>query len=553
MSRPRVEDIRNVVLVGHGAVGKTALADQMLFKAGANSRAGSVEDGSSVLDFDEEAKAHKYTITSSLCHFTHHGKHLNLINTPGYPDYIGQVLGALRAAETAVIVINAAAGIEVNTRKVFHLSGQEGLGRMIVLNKLDQENVRFPELIESIQNTFGKNCVLMNVPDALGPKFSKVYSTLEHTEHPKDLPLDPDSITQSLMDAIVECDEALMVRYLDGEAFSHDEISHAVEHALAAGTLIPIFCTCAKSGVGVPELMEALAEDALLPTDLHRKAADKDKEVEVVAKEDAPLVAQVFKTRIDPFVSKMSFVRIYSGKLAKDATVTNTRSGKSLKIGGVFHMQGNQQQASDVAGPGEIVVVVKMDDLQVGDTLVDGKNGQLVMPPIKFPHADGGTGHRPQDPGGPAEDLRRAAQTGGRRPDVQGHPRGPDARAHHPRDERAAPEDHRGAAQEARQGRDRHPRAQDPLPRDGGPQGRRDVPAQEAVGRGRAVRRSAHPRLPRAAGTSISRSSAPTTGSRRCASSGTTRRTTSSSSTASSAGRSPTSTSRPWRKGWSSG
>src|SRR5688500_14337249 len=111
MSRPRVEDIRNVVLVGHGAVGKTTLADQMLFKAGANSRAGSVEDGSSLLDFDEEAKHHKYTITSSLCHFTHHGKHINLINTPGYPDYIGQVIGALRAAETAVIVINAAAGI----------------------------------------------------------------------------------------------------------------------------------------------------------------------------------------------------------------------------------------------------------------------------------------------------------------------------------------------------------------------------------------------------------------------------------------------------------
>ena len=233
------ENIRNVALVGHGGVGKTTLADLILFKAGVGSRAGSIDDGSSVLDFDEEEKAHKFTISSSVIHFDHAGQHINLIDTPGYPDFIGQAIGALRAVETAIVVINAGAGIGVNTRKTFALAGEAGLGRMIVLNRLDQENIDFPGLIDSIQSTFGKTCVLMNVPNGLGTKFTQVISTLDiPADHPKDMPIAPEEINQSLMDAIVECDEKLMERYLGGEKFTDDEIYHAIEHAMAAGTLL---------------------------------------------------------------------------------------------------------------------------------------------------------------------------------------------------------------------------------------------------------------------------------------------------------------------------
>lgn len=413
MSRPRVEDIRNVAFVGHGAVGKTTLADQMLFKAGCNSRPGSVEDGSSMLDFDEEAKQHKYTVTASLCHFTHHGKYFNVLNTPGYPDFIGGVVGALRAVENAVIVINAAAGIEVNTRKVFQMAGEAGLGRIIVINKLDHENVKFPELIDSIHATFGACCVLMNVPDGVGPNFTKVISTLNPSaDRPDNLPLDPADVSQHLMDAIVESDEALMTRYLDGEVIQGEELEHAVEHAIAEGTLIPIFCTCSKTGIGVPELMDAIADEGLHPLDLHRKALaaapanghgsgngssnGNAQEEELVQKEDWPLVAQVFKTRIDPFVSKMSFVRVFSGKVAKDATVTNVRTGKLLKIGSLFHLQGNHQEPTDAAGPGELVVLVKMDDLQVGDTIVADAKHVVKLPPIKFPAAMSSLGVEPK-------------------------------------------------------------------------------------------------------------------------------------------------------------
>lgn len=387
MSKLRVDDIRNVAVVGHGAAGKTTLADHMLFKAGVNSRAGSVDDGSSLLDFDDEEKQHKYTITSSLCHFTHLGKHINLVNTPGYPDFIGQVVGALRAVETAIVVINASAGIEVNTRKVFQLAGEAGLGRMIVLNKLDLDNIDFEGLIASIQETFGKNCVLMNVPNGLGAKFTAVIDTLHIPDDVStDMPVHPAEIAQSLMDAIVECDEALMMRYLDGEKFSDDEIFHAVEHALAAGTLIPIFCTSAKTGVGVCDLMDALAHDALTPADVpHRGRNGDGSEKDVSPLPEGPFVAQVFKTRIDPFVSKMSFLRVFSGSIHKESNVQDMRTGRSLKVANLFRMQGNKQVPVDEVGPGDLAVVVKMDDLQVGDTLVDGKHGPMVLPPLRFP------------------------------------------------------------------------------------------------------------------------------------------------------------------------
>lgn len=387
MAKTHVEDVRNVALVGHGAGGKTTLADLMLFRAGVGTRAGSVDDGSSTLDFDDEEKQHKYSISSSLVHFNFGGKAFTVLDTPGYPDFIGQAIGALRAVETAVIVINVSAGIEVNTRKVFTLAGDEGLGRVIVLNKLDHDNVRFRELVDSIQETFGKRCVLMNVPNGLGAHFTEVISTLKVPEQPPaGMPIQPAAITLSLMDSIVESDEAMTVKYLDGGTFSDDEIAHAIEHAIAAGTLIPIFCLSAKTGVGVKEFMEAIAEDGLTAADIAHSARTATGDViKLEAREDAPFIAQVFKTRIDPFVSRMSYLRIFSGKLAKEGSLQNARSGKSLKAANLLRIQGAQQEPIDAASAGDIVVLIKMDDLQVGDTVTDGKAGVIQLPPLKFP------------------------------------------------------------------------------------------------------------------------------------------------------------------------
>jgi elongation factor G len=385
MAKHQAADIRNVALIGHGAVGKTTLADLLLFKSGAATRAGSVDDGSSLLDTDEEAKHHKHSITSTVVHFSHAGKYINVIDTPGYPDFIGQAIGALRAVETAVVVLSASAGIEVNTRRTFNLAGQEGLGRMVVVNKCDLDNLNFERILDSLQETFGAACVPMNLPVGLGSGFSAVVSTLNvPASVPAGAVADPKEWNQPMMDAIVEADESLMERYLEGEQLTPQEISSGLSKAVAAGTLIPVFFTSFKSGVGVPELMDALAEYALSPVELPRKATNAaGQEVTLTPDPNGPLVAEVFKTRIDPFVARMSFIRLFSGTLKKDMSV-HAHGAKAIKVPQLLEMQGHQHVNLDEATAGDIVVVVKVEDLAVGDTITKDAH-TFTLPPLKFP------------------------------------------------------------------------------------------------------------------------------------------------------------------------
>jgi elongation factor G len=385
MAKHQAADIRNVALIGHGAVGKTTLADLLLFKSGAATRAGSVDDGSSLLDTDEEAKHHKHSITSTVVHFSHAGKYINVIDTPGYPDFIGQAIGALRAVETAVVVLSASAGIEVNTRRTFNLAGQEGLGRMVVVNKCDLDNLNFERILDSLQETFGSACVPMNLPVGLGSGFSAVVSTLNvPASVPAGAVADPKEWNQPMMDAIVEADESLMERYLEGEQLTPQEISSGLSKAVAAGTLIPVFFTSFKSGVGVPELMDALAEYALSPVELPRKATNAaGQEVTLTPDPNGPLVAEVFKTRIDPFVARMSFIRLFSGTLKKDMSV-HAHGAKAIKVPQLLEMQGHQHVNLDEATAGDIVVVVKVEDLAVGDTITKDAH-TFTLPPLKFP------------------------------------------------------------------------------------------------------------------------------------------------------------------------
>lgn len=379
MSQYRAEDLRNIVLVGHGGVGKTTLADRMLFVAGVGTRAGSVDDGTSLLDVDDEAKQHHFSISSAMGHFEHHGARINMIDTPGYPDFVGQAISALCAAETALVCVNASAGVEANTRRTFELAGKAGLARLVVLNRLDLENLDFPQIVESLRAAFGAHCVPLNVPDAVGSGFSRVISTIGSD--------DPQAARwgTAVMEAIVEADEELMEKYLDGQELAPDEILACLTKAIARGTLIPILCVSSRTGVGVPELMDAIADFALSPGELVRTAMDDaGDEIPIDAREDAPLVARVFKTRIDPFVSKMSFIRVLSGRLRKDDTVRDVRTGHGVRIHQLLDVQGGRTEPIDEAHAGDVVVVAKVDEFQVGDTLVT--NGEAInFPPISFP------------------------------------------------------------------------------------------------------------------------------------------------------------------------
>ena len=216
MASYHVQDIRNIVLCGHGSAGKTTLADHFLTTTGTIKRPANVDDGSSICDFDEEEKHHKHTIESSLIHFDHAGKHFNVIDTPGYPDFIGQAIGAMRAVDTAAIVIDAHSGPGVNTRRVFKEAGEAGLGRVIIVNKMDAENVDFPALLGRIQELFGKACVPLLVPLGHGHDFRGVVNALFPPDKTDGALVDVVATNEALIEAIIEVDDGVTERYFEG-------------------------------------------------------------------------------------------------------------------------------------------------------------------------------------------------------------------------------------------------------------------------------------------------------------------------------------------------
>jgi len=381
MAKTKVEDIRNLVLCGHGSAGKTTLADRILVDTGAVNAQPSVDDGTSICDFDPEEKSHKYSIESSVVHFQHGGKQFHLIDAPGYPDFIGQTISALRGVDTAAIVINAQSGIEVNTRRCFDEAKAGGVGRMIVINKMDAENIDFPGLIDGIKELWGTPCVLLNVPIGHGADFKGVVGTLRVPEETAGALLDPTEVHEPLIESIIEVDEEVMERYFDGTPPTDEELSRLMVRAVAEGSLVPIVCCSAKTGVGVTEALDAMAMCGLPPGVPKRTATNESgEEIELAADPAGPLVAQVFKSRIDPFVQKLSFIRVFSGTLKKDATVPASTVRKGLKMGQLLKMQAGETSPVDEAGPGDIVAVAKMEGLHTSTTL-----GGCVMPAIKFP------------------------------------------------------------------------------------------------------------------------------------------------------------------------
>ncbi len=370
-----VENVRDIALVGHRAAGKTSLADALLYEAHAVDRMGNVDEGTSVSDFDDEEHKHHFSIDTAVLHADHDGKHLNILDAPGYPDFIGAALEALAAVETAVVVVSAVNGIEANTRRMFTEAEHRGLSRAIVINKLDAEKVDLATLTKSIQQAFGKACVLFNVPDAVGPRFSRVISVLHPpTDAPSGGPVELAVVRADLLDAVVEADDVLMEKYLTEGTVSDAELDAAVPVALAAGTLIPVFCTSAKKDIGVRELLDSLSRYGLSPTfarkwlrSLKAGLNGSAKGLEPAAQSE--FVGQVFKVVNDKFVGHLSFLRVMAGTLTQNHNVVNLRTGQTLRVGHLLETQGREHTQVSEAGPGDIVAVAKVEGLEIGDTV----------------------------------------------------------------------------------------------------------------------------------------------------------------------------------------
>lgn len=375
-----IESIRNIVLCGHGSSGKTTLADAFLTLTDTVQGTHSVEDGTSICDFDPEEKKHKYSIEAAAIHFESGGLRFNVIDTPGYPDFIGQVIGPMQAVDTAVIVINAHSGIEVNSRRVFKEAGNQQLGRIIVINKMDDENADIAALVESVQKMWGKQCMLLNVPVGTGAEFKGVVSTLDADADATGAVLAPNEIREPLIESIIEVDDAVMERYFEGQQPSEKELSRLIVKAVKEGTLIPIVCCSAKTGVGVKEVLDTIGLCGLSPADFIRSASNGEGDVEIKPDANGPLVAKVFRTRIDPFVQKLNFIRVFSGTIRRDDSVHASSARKNIKLGPLLEVIGEQTNPVDEAGPGDIIAIAKMDELHTGTTL-----GDYELPPANFP------------------------------------------------------------------------------------------------------------------------------------------------------------------------
>ena len=369
MPKYETKDIRNIVLVGHNSSGKTTLGDALLFKAKASSRMGSVDDGSSIFDFEPEEKERRHSIDLAAASVNVQGREINILDAPGYPDFVGEAICGLQAVETAVICVNAVDGIRVNTRKMWELAAKAGVARFILVNKMDLDNIKFLDLIASIRETFGKECVPVLLPQGSGDSFKGVVSVItNYAGAPNELKTLADESREKLMEA----DDKMIEEYLEGKPVTTEELVAALPKAFAEGKLVPILCASSKKDIGIAEFLDFVAKFAPSPLDAPQK------------KPASPLSGQVFKSIADPVVHRLSYLRLYSGSLAAETPLFNQRTGKSSRIGSLYKPYGKDHHTCTTAVAGDIVCVSKVDDLNTGDTICDA-HAPVQLPKFEFP------------------------------------------------------------------------------------------------------------------------------------------------------------------------
>src|SRR5450432_2686793 len=380
-------DIRNVLLVGHGGCGKTTLTDAMLFASGTVNRKASVLDGSSFSDFEKEEKEHKHSIYSAVLHCDHQGKRINLIDVPGSPDLVGSALACLPAVETVALVINAQSGIEVVTRRLWEAAKDRNLPRAIIINKIDMPEIHLENLVARIQQTFGPECLPINLPSG---KSKAVVECLLNSSGESDF----DTVKRchaAILDQIVEMDENLMEKYLGGEEPDYNALHDPFERAMDEGHLVPIVFTDAKDGIGLPELLDAIAKHFPSPIEgnprmfFSGEGAD-ERRFQYTNDASKPLLAHVFKVTTDPFVGKLAVFRVHQGKCSGNSQVLIGHSKKSIKLGHVFHLQGKDHKEADAIIAGDIGAVAKIEEIHTNDVLHDDHAlDDVHLKPLTFP------------------------------------------------------------------------------------------------------------------------------------------------------------------------
>jgi elongation factor G len=381
----RAENMRNVVLLSHSGAGKTSLAEALLYNSGAVTRLGRVDDGNTTSDYDPDEIRRRSSINLSVLPVEWKGNKVNIIDTPGYADFVGEVRAALRVADAAVVVICAVSGVEVGTKQVWSHSDEVGLPRIIFVNKIDREHADFYKTVAQIQTNFGRKCIPIQLPIGSQDSFAGAVDLLTMTSSPQGSEAEP--FRDRLVEAAAEADDDLATKYLEGEELTQEELRSGLKAGVISGTIVPILVGTALNNKAISELLDAICEYLPSPKDRGKitvRDPSTQQEVAIEPEAEGPLCAFVFKTSADPYVGKLSYFRVYSGTLRSDSTAWNASKGRAERIGQLYTIRGKAQEPTAQVSAGDLGALPKLAETGTGDSLCTQAR-PLVFAPISFP------------------------------------------------------------------------------------------------------------------------------------------------------------------------
>ncbi len=410
----KIDQIRNVGVVSHGGVGKTSLVEAMLYDAKVTTRLGSVDDGTSLSDYTDDEMERKISIGACLLHLEWKNHKINLVDMPGYQDFIGEVVGGLRVTETALILLSAQSGVEVGTEQVWNIAENYKLARMFFINRMEKEHASFEDVVKQAREGFGQKVVPIQIPIGEGPDFKGVVDLVKmkalyfdkdgeskEEKIPAELETKSKKHQEKLIEAVAETDDALLEKYFDKGELSGDEIKTGLRKGIAEKLIYPVVCGSALANIGVTTLLDYVTAYLPSPSDFVQvvgKEPGREKEKVKKISPDESLCAFAFKTVSEPHVGELTFLKVYSGKLQSGMDVYNSTREASERIGQIYALNGRERKEIGIVNAGDVAAVVKLKNTKTGDTFCDKKD-PMLLPPIDFPKPVINMGIRPQKRG----------------------------------------------------------------------------------------------------------------------------------------------------------
>lgn len=401
MSRISPNQIRNVAVIAHSGAGKTTLSEAILFNAGVIDRMGTTEAGNTTMDYEPEEVARKITISSSIAFFDWQKVRVNIVDTPGFVNFVEDTRGCLRAVDGAIVIVSALSGVKAETEKVWRYACEFEVPRIVFVNKMDKESARFYLVLDELEKSFENEAIPLNIPIGEGETFKGIIDILElkayswdkssisEIEIPSEMNETVEKYRKKLVEKVAEADDNLLEKYLEGTDLTKEEILTGIKQSAITRRFIPVCCGVASANIGVRQLMDYILlclpspEEKSLISPIIGVNTKDGKEVERQPKDNVPLASYVFKTIADPYAGKLSIFRVYSGVMKSDSMVINSTTGNKERIGSIFYLIGKKQVPVQSVGPGEIAAVVKLKDTNVGDTLCE-EHHPIKLPRVKF-------------------------------------------------------------------------------------------------------------------------------------------------------------------------